>query len=292
MSRSPSDPPAGGRAPGGSESWPTAIVVEGRRQELPDPVAVEEPLEIRVGAAPLAVSMRTPGHDAELAAGFLYGEGVVHGSADLVALRAATDGAPENVVEVRLRDGLALDLARLARGFPATAACGVCGKNSIEQVFASDLPLLERGRPRIASRRLESLPDRMRRSQALFARTGGLHAAALFEPEPEGDGWTLRVLREDVGRHNAVDKVVGERLLAGRLPLRDAVLVLSGRAGFEIVQKAARAGIALVAAVGAPSSLALRLAERTGMTLVGFLRRGRFNLYTGPERIAEDEPAA
>ena len=288
MSRPPVDRPPRDGPPDGSESWPTAIVIEGRRQELPDPVAVEEPLEIRVGAAPLAVTMRTPGHDPELAAGFLYGEGIVHERSDLLALRAAPEGAPENVVEVRLRAGSGLDPGRALRRFPATSACGVCGKTSIEQVFATGLPLLERGRPRIPHRLLESLPERMRRSQALFARTGGLHAAALFEPEPDGGEWALRVLREDVGRHNAVDKVVGERLLAGRLPLRDAVLVLSGRAGFEIVQKAARAGIPLVAAVGAPSSLALRLAERTGMTLVGFLRRGRFNLYTASERIAED----
>jgi FdhD protein len=272
------------RDPEGSESWPTAIVIDGRRQELPDPVAVEEPLEIRIGPTPLAVAMRTPGHDAELAAGFLHAEGLVQTRSDLLALRAAPECGVENVVEVRLRDEPAA--ARAGRAFVATSSCGVCGKTSIEQVFATGLPLPERGRPRIPRRLLEELPERMRRAQRLFSRTGGLHAAALFEPQ--ADGLALRVLREDVGRHNAVDKVVGERLLAGRLPLRDALLVLSGRASFEVVQKAARAGIPLVAAVGAPSSLALRLAERTGMTLVGFLRRGRFNLYTASERIEDD----
>jgi FdhD protein len=260
-------------------------VIDGRSQELPDPVAVEEPLEIRIGARPLAIAMRTPGHDVELAAGFLYGEGFVDERADLVELRGASECGIENVVEVRLRDGLAVDPAR-ERAFAATSACGVCGKTSIDQLFAVGLPLLEGGRPRVATSLLESLPERMRRAQQLFARTGGIHAAALFDAE--GGAFELRVLREDVGRHNAVDKVVGERLLAGRLPLRDSLLVLSGRAGFEIVQKAARAGIPFVAAVGAPSSLALRLAERTGMTLVGFLRRGRFNLYTGSDRIADE----
>jgi FdhD protein len=263
------------------ELWPARIVVDGAAHELPDPVVVEEPLEIQVGSRPLVVTMRTPGHDRELAAGWLYGEGLIDARDDLLALEDAAACGAENVVSVRLRDERAVEAARAARGFLSASACGVCGKTAIEHVFARGLPLLVPGRPRVARPWLEALPERMRAAQAVFARTGGLHAAALFAA-----GGELVTLREDVGRHNAVDKVVGERLLAGALPgLADAVLVVSGRAGFEIVQKAARAGIALVAAVGAPSSLALRVAERSGMTLVGFLRAGRFNLYTGPERV-------
>lgn len=266
------------------EQWPAQVVVDGAAHELPDPVVVEEPLEIQVGGRPLVVTMRTPGHDRELAAGWLFGEGLIEAREDLLALDDAAACGAENVVAVRLRDERAVEAARAARGFLSASACGVCGKTAIEHVFARGLPLLPAGRPRIARAWLEALPAQMRAAQRVFARTGGLHAAALFAA-----GGELLVLREDVGRHNAVDKVVGERLLAGALPgLADAVLVLSGRAGFEIVQKAARAGIPLVAAVGAPSSLALRVAERSGMTLIGFLRPGRFNLYTAPERVLVD----
>jgi FdhD protein len=265
------------------ELWPARIVADGAAQELPDPVVVEEPLELQVGGRPLVVTLRTPGHDAELAAGFLFAEGLVDAREDLLALESGgTGGRSANVVVVRLRDEARVEAARAARGFPSVSACGVCGKTAIEHVFARGLPGLAPGRPRVAPAWLEGLPERMRAAQPVFARTGGLHAAALFAA-----GGELVVLREDVGRHNAVDKVIGERLLAGALDdLADTALVLSGRAGFEIVQKAARAGIPLVAAVGAPSSLALRIAERSGMTLVGFLRPGRFNLYTGPERVA------
>ena len=266
------------------ESWPTSHVIDGKPQQLPDPVVIEEPLEIEVESQPLLVTMRTPGHDVELTAGLLYGEGLIDGPGDLVELRDASQCGVENRVEVRLRDPRALERLRAARSFPASAACGVCGKTTIESIFALGLPLLDPGSPQLAAARLESLPERMRASQALFAKTGGLHAAALFEISEAGA--VLALLREDVGRHNAVDKVVGARLLAGQVPLRDTLLLLSGRAGFEIVQKAARAGVPIVAAVGAPSSLALRTAERAGITLVGFLRRGRFNLYTAPQRIA------
>jgi FdhD protein len=268
-----------------SEEWPVSIVVDGRREELPDPVAIEEPLALRLASAgrddtPLAVTMRTPGHDRELTAGFLYGEGWIENARDLVSIDDSDACGIDNVVRIALAPGLE-DRARAeARAFVATAACGVCGKTAIESIFVKGLPLIEPGRPRLRRAVLEGLPARMRAAQRGFAKTGGLHAAALFD----GDG-SLAVLREDVGRHNAVDKVVGERLLAGALPPRDGVLVLSGRAGFEIVQKAARAGIPIVAAVGAPSSLALRMAERSGMTLIGFLRPGRFNLYTGSDRI-------
>jgi FdhD protein len=262
------------------ESWPVRVVVEGRAHELPDPVVVEEPLEIHAEGVPLVVTLRTPGDDRELAAGFLYGESLIEGRDDLLELGDASICGAENVIDVRVRDRSRVAAARAGRGFLSTAACGVCGKTAIEHVFARGLPGVAPGRPRIPGAWLEALPARMREAQRVFARTGGLHAAALFEA-----GGGLIVLREDVGRHNAVDKVIGERLLAGALPLSDSVLVLSGRAGFEIVQKAARAGIAIVAAVGAPSSLSLRVAERSGLTLAGFLRPGRFNLYTAPERV-------
>lgn len=267
------------------EEWPTALVVDGRREDLPDAVAVEEPLEIRIAGAsgettPLSVTMRTPGHDAELAAGLLYAEGVIDAATDLVAIRDAQACGVENMVEVALRPGIDVAALAASRSFLSTAACGICGKTAIESVFARGLPLVVPGHPVVDRRVLESLPDRMRAAQRGFGRSGGLHAAALFDATG-----ALVVAREDVGRHNAVDKVVGERLAAGALPLRDAILLLSGRAGFEIVQKAARAGIPIVAAVGAPSSLALRTAERSGMTLAGFLRPGRFNLYTYPARI-------
>ena len=271
-------PPRAPKRSGQFEKWPTTHVIEGKRQELPDPVVVEEPLEIHVDGAPFTVTMRTPGDDLELAAGLLFGEGVVETAADLAALEAAPDA--ENRVLARLRPGLTFDARSAARSLPSTAACGVCGKTSIDAVFAKGLPLLEPGRPCVSAEVLEALPERMRAAQKLFAKTGGLHAAALFDAA--GD---LALLCEDVGRHNAVDKAIGARFLAGRIPLADSLLVLSGRAGFEIVQKAARAGVPIVAAVGSPSSLALRTAERVGMTLVGFLRHGRFNLYTHPGRL-------
>ena len=270
----------------GYELWPTQIVAEGTPQELPDPVVIEEPLEIHVGGAPLIVTMRTPGQDEELAAGWLYGEGLLDAREDLLTLRRGTEaGAADNVVTVRLRDERAVAAARAARSFFSTSACGVCGKSAIEHVFARGLPALPPGRPRLDRAWIDSLPGSMRSAQRVFSRTGGLHAAALFAANG-----SLLVLREDVGRHNAVDKVVGERLLAGALAagsdaLADTVLVLSGRAGFEIAQKAARAGIPVIAAVGAPSSLALRVAERVGMTVIGFLRPGRFNVYTGSNRV-------
>lgn len=267
------------------ELWPTQIVIEGAAQQLPDPVVIEEPLELQIGGGPLVVTMRTPGHDEELAAGWLYGEGLIDGRDDVLELRGADACGAENVVSLRLRDERAVQAARAARSFLSSAACGVCGKTAIEHVFARGLTALPPGRPRLERAWLETLPQQMRSAQRVFARTGGLHAAALFAANGR-----LVVLREDVGRHNAVDKVVGERLLAGALvagadSLAETVLVLSGRAGFEIAQKAARAGIPVLAAVGAPSSLSLRVAERVGMTLVGFLRPGRFNIYTGSSRL-------
>ena len=282
------------------EAWPTTHVIDGRSQELPDPVAIEEPLEIRLlppiamhgeESIALAVTMRTPGHDAELVAGFLYGEGLIDAREDLVEVRDPAATGVENRVEFRVRPDLDLAARRIARSFLATSACGICGKTAIEQVFVRGVPALDRESPRVVRSVLEALPEQMRRAQRGFAKTGGLHAAALFDSAGE-----LVVLREDVGRHNAVDKVIGARLLAGALQLDGAggrslcatVLMLSGRAGFEITQKAARAGIPVLAAVGAPSSLSLRMADRSGITLIGFLRAGRFNLYTAPERIEID----
>ncbi len=237
---------------------------DGRR----DDVAVEDPLEIRVDGAPLAVTMRTPGHDEELALGFLYSEGLIDGPrrAGLTADFAA------NTVEV------AGPLTRDAGGrrFYTTSSCGVCGKGALEEVAvhaepAAPGPEIERGL-------LAGLPDRLR--QPTFERTGGLHATGLFAPDGE-----LLLVREDVGRHNAMDKVIGRSLLDGLLPLHGRILCVSGRLSFELVQKAAVAGAPILVGVGAPSSLAIELAADRQMTLAGFARRGNVNVYTGPERI-------
>ncbi len=242
-----------------------AIVRDGERDE----VAVEEPLEIRIDGRPLAVTMRTPGHDEELALGFLYGEGLISSPR---AAGPTTDFA-RNIVEVQgplLRDPG-------ARRFYTTSSCGVCGKGALEEVAihapsASQGPLIERGL-------LASLPDRMR--QPTFERTGGLHATGLFTVTGE-----LALVREDVGRHNAMDKVIGRALLDGFIPLAGQVLCISGRLAFELVQKAALAGAPILVGVGAPTSLAIELAADRGMTLAGFARRGRVNVYTGEERVA------
>jgi FdhD protein len=235
----------------------------------PDAVAVEEPLEIRVGRAPLAVTMRTPGEDEELALGFLYGEGLI----DSPRPAGLSEDLAANVIEVEgplLRDPG-------ARRFYTTSSCGVCGKGAIEEVTVHCAPLPDG--PVLARELLADLPERLR--QPAFERTGGLHATGLFD----GDG-RLLIVREDVGRHNAMDKVVGRALLDGRLPLHGHVLCVSGRQSFELVQKAAVAGAPVLVGVGAPSSLAIRLAQDCGMTLCGFARGGRVNVYTGAERVA------
>ena len=253
-----------------------------------DVVAVEEPLELRAVAggeeARVSVTMRTPGHDFELVAGFFFAEGIISTKDDIASMRhsgsTSGEGAFRNTVTVELTRAAPLDLTALERNFGVTSACGVCGKTSIEAVMA------RRGRrpgsgPRVTKDVLFSLPERLRLSQPAFERTGGIHAAALFETDGR-----LVLSREDVGRHNAVDKLVGARLLSGDLPLAERVLLLSGRASFELVQKAVTAGIAVVCAVGAPSSLAVELADEAGLTLVGFLREGRFNVYSAAHRIA------
>jgi FdhD protein len=259
-----------------------------RRSEEEDLVAAEEPLEIRVvpadgPAISVSITMRTPGNDFELAVGFLLTEGVIHGHAGVAGVGYAPDALPErqyNVAEVTLRPGVAFDPARLARNFYTTSSCGVCGKASLDALYFQGYRPLVGNDLRISDAVLRTLPDRLRQAQELFATTGGLHAAGLFDADGE-----LIVLREDVGRHNAVDKAIGERLLAGALPLSNRVLILSGRASFELVQKAVAAGVPLIAAVGAPSSLAVATAREYGVTLVGFLRADGFNVYTGSERI-------
>jgi FdhD protein len=233
-----------------------------------DEVAVEEPLEIRVDGAPLTVTMRTPGHDEELALGFLYGEGLI----DRPHEAGLTADFAANTVEVA--GPLARDPG--ARRFYTTSSCGVCGKGSLEEVavYAPDLP----PGPQVERALLAALPDRLR--QPSFQRTGGLHATGLFTPAGE-----LELVREDVGRHNAMDKVVGRALLDGRLPLSERVLCVSGRLSFELVQKAAVAGAPVLVGVGAPTSLAIALAADRGMTLAGFARGGRVNVYAGAERV-------
>jgi FdhD protein len=261
-------------------------VADGVRAFRADTVATEEPLEIRVADPDgrmhqVAVTMRTPGGDFELAVGFLFTEGLIR-PGDVRRVAYCDDLEDEeqrfNVVSVTL--GHPFDPAVLRRNFYATSSCGVCGKAALDDVEVHCAPVGEG--PQVALDVVLSLPGRLRSAQRVFDRTGGLHAAGLFTPEGE-----LVTIREDVGRHNAVDKVVGEQLLAGSLPLSDRVLQVSGRLSFEIVQKAAIAGVPIVSAVSAPSSLAIEAAERFGMTLVGFVRDGRCNVYTRAERIGD-----
>ncbi len=255
-----------------------------------DALAVEEPLEIRLAwwgpdgarrVEPLAVTMRTPGDDFDLVAGFLHGEGVVTETGQLAEMTYCRDGESQeyNVVEARLAAGVTPDLARLERNFYTTSSCGICGKASLDAVEAQGCRSLGAG-PRVRSTLLPELPDRLREAQAVFARTGGLHAAGLFSPDGDA-AW----VREDVGRHNAVDKVLGRAFLERALPASDRILVVSGRASFELVQKAVAAGVPMLVAVGAPSSLAVDLAVRFNQTLVGFARNGGFNVYSGGERV-------
>jgi FdhD protein len=252
-----------------------------RRDE--DVLAVEALVEIRLGPRSVAVTMRTPGHDAELAAGFLFAEGLISGAHQIRRIEPAAHGNPNIVVVELAPDAVARPMA-VRRGFVMTSACGLCGKVSLAALAANRCPVLPRSSLRVDPAVLHRLPDRLRRAQAVFASTGGLHAAALFAADGE-----LASLREDVGRHNAVDKLIGHALLGARLPLGDAGMLVSGRASFELVQKALMASIPVLAAVGAPSSLAVSTAERSGMTLIGFLRDGRFNVYSGSSRIAGSE---
>src|SRR5713226_2093370 len=255
---------------------------EGRLRRFQDYLVGEEPLQIRVGKSPLTVTMRTPGHDLELAAGFLYTEGLIRRHEEIRSLEQSA-GAREqergNVVQVELEGEAALNLEQTQRNFFAASSCGICGKATIEQVRVRGV---EPPNPnlRLDPEILCRLPETLREAQAIFGRTGGLHAAGLFDTRGE-----MVALREDVGRHNAVDKVVGWALLAGKLPLSENVLMVSGRGGFEIIQKACVAGIPVVASVSAPSSLAVQLARELRLTLVGFLRGKRFIVYAGEERL-------
>jgi len=255
-------------------------IAGGASEAAQDAVAVERALEIRIDGRPLAITLCTPGHDAELALGFLAGEGVIARRADVASLRlapAACADQPDSI-DLTLAEGVLLDWTRLERHFAATAACGLCGRAHLESLRAGLTPMPPGAG--IDAGALAALPGRVREAQVTFAATGGLHAAALCD-----DDLRVEVLREDVGRHNAVDKVAGWLVEAGRYPAARGVLWVSGRAGAEIVLKAARARLPVLAAVGAPSTLAVDLAEAAGMTLVGFLREGRMNVYTAPGRV-------
>jgi len=270
---------------------------EGDLRRFQDYLVAEEPLEIRVGGAPLTVTMRTPGHDLELAAGFLFTEALIQKREQIASLtegaaekpeeppsepNAGSPGTPRaagNLVQVELA-GTEFERERMQRNFFAASSCGICGKASIDAIRVRGIPPPNpefRFDPNV----LCTLPEKLRAAQTIFGRTGGLHAAGLFSAEGE-----LITVREDVGRHNAVDKIVGWALLEGRLPLSECALMVSGRGGFEIIQKALVAGIPLVASVSAPSGLAVRLARELGLTLVGFLRGRRFLIYSGEQRLA------
>jgi len=243
-----------------------------------DVLAVEEPLEIRIRDCSLSITMRTPGHDFELAAGFLYSEGMIREAGEILSIGRPADGSGD-VVVVDLGGG-PRERTQPQRNFAMSSACGVCGKASLGDLAANACPILPPDEIRIAPQIFHGLPEALRGAQDVFASTGGLHAAARFSLRGEPE-----CLREDIGRHNAVDKLVGTALLGGHMPMSESILLVSGRASFELVQKALMAGIPAMAAVGAPSSLAVATAERCGMTLIGFLRNGRFNVYSGSHRV-------
>ncbi|MDX1515344.1 MAG: formate dehydrogenase accessory sulfurtransferase FdhD [Woeseiaceae bacterium] len=264
----------------------------GRTSPREDSVAVEEPLEIRLGfttpdgraTRSISITMRTPGHDADLAAGFLYTESIVHAPDDIASIDVCGPPAPDsgnhNVIRVELKPDVRVDLGRLQRHFYTTSSCGVCGKTSLDALKVIGARPHAATAPAFSEAMLIALPDRLRAAQRTFDATGGLHAAGAFD----ADG-AFAAVREDVGRHNAVDKVVGRLLADGRLPASTLGMLVSGRASFELMQKALVAGMPLLAAVGAPSSLAVRLAREFNMTLVGFLRGETFNVYAGGERL-------
>jgi FdhD protein len=264
------------------EVVPTTRFAGRRSSRVRDSVAREEPLEIQLDGASLTVLMRTPGHDEELVLGLLWSERVIESLADVTSVRHATlapnPEAADNIVQIRLREGVRVDWQRLKRNFYASASCGICGKATIDGALAESPPLEDRSKFRAAS--FYPLPERLRAAQEAFGATGGLHAAGLFDAEGR-----LFVVHEDVGRHNAVDKVIGWALERGRLPLHGHMLLVSGRISYEIAAKALTARIPVVAAVSAPSSLAIALAERAHMTLVGFLRGHGFNVYGERSRV-------
>jgi FdhD protein len=252
-----------------------------------DWVATEEPLEIRlkfhtpsgITVKSISVTMRTPGQDKELAIGFLYTEGIIHAATDVIDA-AFADAKDKNVIIVSLQPHCRADISKLERNFYTTSSCGVCGKSSIEAVRTTCNILDTKDNITISPTLLYSLPDKLRSQQSVFESTGGLHACAIFSLEGE-----LLALHEDAGRHNALDKLIGSSLLNDKLPLNEHILLLSGRTSFELVQKAVMAGIKIITSVGAPSSLAVQMADEWGITLVGFLRNERCNIYTGAQRI-------
>jgi FdhD protein len=279
----------GGRLRRGSKTKARVRVFEdGRTRVRPDVLATEEPMEIRLisgdARQTVAVTMRTPGTDFELAAGFLYGEGILSSPEDIKKISYCVDRDLDaeqqyNIVNVELKGDRDYDLKPLERHFYTTSACGVCGKASLEQLELRGCPMIPPG-PEVAVETIYALPERLREAQGLFEATGGLHAAALFDAEGN-----LVAVKEDVGRHNATDKLVGWALLEGRLPLSDHIVMVSGRSSFEILQKCLAAGVPVVCAISAPSSLAVDVARQFNMTLIGFLRGNRFNLYAGFDRI-------
>lgn len=263
-------------------------VDSGQASSREDALAVEEPLEIRLDfqadgwrrQQTVSVTMRTPGHDAELAAGLLHAEEIISSADQIESIGTGNGPDGSNRIEIRLVAGVEFDPIRLQRNLYTTSSCGICSKASLEALEISRARMPTPSQPVVEARVIESLPNQLRQAQSVFARTGGLHAAGLFSPEGK-----LLLVREDVGRHNAVDKVLGEQLLEGRLPLSRYLLMVSGRTSFEILQKALAAGVPIVAAVSAPSSLAVELAQEYGLTLLGFVRGRHFNIYAGAERI-------
>lgn len=261
-------------------------------EAVPDLLVVEEPLEIRIGYGPqsqreqksISVTMRTPGNDLELAAGFLYTEGILDHPRQLRQIEHCLNVKAEdevgNVVKAELEPEVEIELDKLQRHFYTTSSCGVCGKASIEALGEIGCEIYPDDGFQASASLIQGLPDRIREGQTVFRHTGGIHATALFD----GQGNMLE-LREDIGRHNAMDKVIGSAFIREDLPMRETIAICSGRLGFELVQKALRAGIPILCAVGAPSSLAVKLAQEYGMTLLGFVREGRFNIYAGADRI-------
>jgi len=268
---------------------PVWVVDKGKKRLRQDHLTTEEPLEIRLLSPKrtVAVTMRTPGADFELAAGFLYSEGVISCQQDIQRISYCVDESIDgeqryNIVNVELRSGLIADLQPLERHFYTNSACGVCGKASIEALRLRNYPVIS-SQTMVKPELIYSLPDQLRAAQSLFTTTGGLHAAAIFNSQGK-----LLKLQEDVGRHNALDKLIGAALLSDELPFNDHILMVSGRSSFEILQKSVAAGVPIVCSVSAPSSLAVSVAQEFGITLIGFLRGERFNIYSGMERITVD----
>ena len=271
-----------------TRNFSVTSVDEGVREAGPDAIAVEEPLEIRLVFhengelvdQSISITMRTPGNDLELALGFLFTESIIQSYDQIESAAPATARLECNVVRIQLKPNTRIDAKLLQRNFYTTSSCGVCAKSSLEALRVSGVSRIEPNSFRVSADIVRSLPDKLRQAQSVFASTGGLHAAGLFGPRGK-----LLLVREDVGRHNAVDKLVGEWLCSGQAPVTGKIPLVSGRTSFEIVQKTLRLGAPILAAVSAPSSLAIQLAEEFGLTLLGFLRGSRFNIYNGAERI-------